>query len=84
VTGRFGARRIAVAATALLALASCGSSASGETGGGSATTTAPAAGAATAGVPEILDVVAPAVGGGEVDLRAYAGRPLVLWFWAPG
>lgn len=36
-------------------------------------------------VPELLQVTAPAVGGGgEVDLAAYAGRPLALWFWAPG
>jgi hypothetical protein len=34
-------------------------------------------------VPEILDVVAPVVGGGELDLAALAGRPLALWFWAP-
>ena len=24
------------------------------------------------------------VGGGSVDMVQYAGRPVVLWFWAPG
>jgi hypothetical protein len=33
--------------------------------------------------PAVLDVVAPAVGGGEIDLASYAGRELALWFWAP-
>lgn len=34
-------------------------------------------------VPEVLDVVAPVVGGGELDLAAFAGQPVALWFWAP-
>ena len=34
------------------------------------------AGAALAGT-------APAVGGGTVDLGAFAGEDLVVWFWAP-
>ena len=40
-------------------------------------------GDADPGVPAVLDVVAPAVGGGEVDLADYAGQDLALWFWAP-
>jgi hypothetical protein len=32
----------------------------------------------------LLDVVAPLVGGGSIDLSGYSGRPLALWFWAPG
>lgn len=41
----------------------------------------PGAGAAT--VPELLDVEAPAVGGGTVTFADYAGDALALWFWAP-
>lgn len=32
---------------------------------------------------ELLDVTAPVVGGGTVDLAAYGSEPLALWFWAP-
>lgn len=40
-------------------------------------TTAPVA------VPEALDFAAPLVTGGEIELGEYAGRPVLLWFWAP-
>ena len=30
-----------------------------------------------------FDVVAPSVTGDDVDLAAYAGRDVVLWFWSP-
>ncbi len=43
-------------------------------------TTPAAAGAA---VPAPLEFTAPLLGGGELDARTYAGRPLALWFWAP-
>ncbi|MEX2627043.1 MAG: hypothetical protein WD225_09155, partial [Ilumatobacteraceae bacterium] len=33
--------------------------------------------------PEILQVAAPLVGGGELDLATVGDRPLLLWFWAP-
>jgi len=33
---------------------------------------------------ELLEVRAPLVGGGSVDLSEFSGRPLALWFWAPG
>jgi hypothetical protein len=39
--------------------------------------------AAAPDAPEILQVTAPVVGGGELDLAAYGDRPLLLWFWAP-
>ena len=26
---------------------------------------------------------APIVGGGELDARSLAGRPVAFWFWAP-
>lgn len=34
-------------------------------------------------VPAALQFTAPLVGGGELDAAAYAGKPTVLWFWAP-
>lgn len=37
--------------------------------------------AATA--PEALQFSAPVVGGGELDMRAYAGQTVAFWFWAP-
>ena len=35
------------------------------------------------GVPESLAFSAPRVGGGTVDMSDYAGKPVLLWFWAP-
>jgi hypothetical protein len=34
-------------------------------------------------VPDALQFSAPLVGGGEIELGALAGRPVLLWFWAP-
>jgi hypothetical protein len=34
-------------------------------------------------VPDALEFSAPLVGGGEIELGALAGRPVLLWFWAP-
>ncbi|WP_116951806.1 redoxin domain-containing protein [Jiangella endophytica] len=34
-------------------------------------------------VPDQLDFVAPAVGGGTFDGASLAGQPAVVWFWAP-
>ena len=34
-------------------------------------------------VPEALEFAAPLVGGGEIELTTLAGRPVLLWFWAP-
>ncbi len=36
-----------------------------------------------ANVPEALKFSAPLVGGGEIELTTLAGRPVLLWFWAP-
>jgi hypothetical protein len=36
-----------------------------------------------AAVPAALQFSAPLVGGGEIELGALAGRPVLLWFWAP-
>lgn len=38
-------------------------------------------GSATA--PTALQFSAPLVGGGEIELGELAGRPVLLWFWAP-
>jgi hypothetical protein len=40
-------------------------------------------GAPPTGVPAALQLTAPLVGGGEIELGALAGRPVLLWFWAP-
>lgn len=85
-----------LAATVLVA---CGggsdTDATGATVGTDAPSPAPAAPAATAppeaegsgapagNVPEALQFSAPLVGGGEIELGALAGRPVLLWFWAP-
>jgi hypothetical protein len=34
-------------------------------------------------VPDVLRFSAPLVGGGEIELATLAGRPVLLWFWAP-
>ncbi len=34
-------------------------------------------------VPAALDFTAPLLGGGQFDGASAAGKPLVLWFWAP-
>ena len=50
-----------------------------------ATTAAPASTTTTVPVevPEKLQHVGEAVGGGELDLSVYAGRDTIAWFWAP-
>lgn len=48
-----------------------------------AATPAPTDGSVDAAVPEALDFSAPLVGGGTIELGASAGRPVLLWFWAP-
>jgi hypothetical protein len=34
-------------------------------------------------VPASLAFSAPRVGGGTLDMAQYAGKPVLLWFWAP-
>lgn len=33
--------------------------------------------------PEAIRFSAPLIGGGEIDLAGFAGRPVLLWFWSP-
>jgi hypothetical protein len=48
-----------------------------------AVTTVAAPGTTATAVPEALAFKAPLVGGGELNLADYAGKPVLLWFWAP-
>ena len=63
-------------AVAALAVAACGTNTSSDeaSGVGGATETTGAA---------LLDFEAQAVGGGDVHGADYAGRDLIVWFWAP-
>jgi len=40
-------------------------------------------GTGTSDAPEALQFSAPVVGGGELDMRDYAGQTVAFWFWAP-
>jgi hypothetical protein len=54
-----------------------------ETSSTDVTRTVPSGGSTTSDVPAALQLTAPLVGGGEIELGALAGRPVLLWFWAP-
>ncbi|MBC9718352.1 redoxin domain-containing protein [Streptomyces sp. TRM66268-LWL] len=83
----------AVLAAAALAVVGCGSDSSGETRAPSskapASTPSPTAsdagtdGSDAGQVPEALDFTATTVDGEEFDAKTLAGKPTVLWFWAP-
>jgi peroxiredoxin len=84
----------ATLAAALLALTACGSgegSTSGSGAGAAATPEAssPAQPAASDGsgsgaqVPQVLNFSATTVDGKPFDAKTLAGKPTVLWFWAP-
>ena len=91
-------RRLAPLCLVGLVLAACGSGDDGADPGTSApatpapATSAPAPGAepstdagsaVVADAPEALQLSAPLVGGGDIELTTLAGRPVLLWFWAP-
>ncbi|MEU3049046.1 redoxin family protein [Streptomyces sp. NPDC006984] len=84
----------ATLAAALLTLTACGSgegSTSGSSAGAAATPEAssPAQPAASNGsgsgaqVPQVLNFSATTVDGKPFDAKTLAGKPTVLWFWAP-
>lgn len=86
----------AVLATALLTLTACGSEGSasaGDTGASPSTASSPAQspagsdasdrGAEGVKVPEALTFTATTVDGKSFDAKTLAGKPTVLWFWAP-
>jgi thiol-disulfide isomerase/thioredoxin len=64
---------LTIVAAGALALAACGSDTdSGGSGAGSA-----------GGTPVDLSFTVPTVDGGEFEGTSLAGKPAVLWFWAP-
>ncbi|MCP3757243.1 redoxin domain-containing protein [Streptomyces sp. TBY4] len=87
----------AVLAAALLAVTGCaaddGPAAGTGAGAPSSTASAPVespapsdpgmSGAAGAPVPAVLDFTATTVDGKPFDAKTLAGKPTVLWFWAP-
>jgi hypothetical protein len=71
-------RRLVTLLAACVLLAAC---ANGDPG--AATEATPVAGPANSEAPDALQLTAPLVGGGTVDLTEYAGTTVALWFWAP-
>ena len=85
-------RRVAAVLAVGLVLAACGSDTSDDSATDTVTdtTAAPAAttpeasgGVVPDDVPAILQFSAPLIGGGDIELTTLAGRPVLLWFWAP-
>ena len=76
-------RRTARGVAGLVAVIGLGASACGGSSSPTANQTIIPPIAAQSGVPDILSFTAPLVGGGEIDARTLAGKPTVLWFWAP-
>ena len=78
--------RIAVAALAALTIAGA-LTACGDNRGDSATAVANTNAAVTIApndaAPAALQFSAPSVAGGTIDFTQFAGKPVVLWFWAP-
>ncbi|MDO8392725.1 MAG: hypothetical protein Q7V57_19795 [Actinomycetota bacterium] len=60
-------------------LAGCGNEGSRP----SSSAAPPATASANGEAPEALQLTAPLVGGGTIDLAQYAGTTVALWFWAP-
>lgn len=75
-----GKSRFALATIALVALLTACADAGGST---AATEGAAATVASNGSAPAALQFSAPAVGGGAIDFTQFAGKPVVLWFWAP-
>lgn len=88
-------RRALTLAAALTLLVGCADGGAEPSAGTSPTapTTATVAGSAApapgatdgtlVSVPDALQFSAPLVGGGTLDMAAYAGTTVALWFWAP-
>ena len=85
-------RRLVWSVIGIVALASCGDPSrqvdpaaqpAASAAAATAATAAPTASSAHGAVPESLVFSAPRVGGGTVDMSDYAGKPVLLWFWAP-
>lgn len=92
-------RRLAPVLVAGLVVAACGSGSDDPSDATPAGAPATAPDAATADepdlgadpgsavvpadAPEALRFSSPLVGGGDIELTTLAGRPVLLWFWAP-
>ena len=69
--------RVALATLTLASvLVACGDS-------GNTTSAPPSSATPTLDAPAALQFSAPSVGGGTIDFTQFAGKPVVLWFWAP-
>ena len=80
-----------VCALAVLVVSSVACGNNNDIDGGAPAASAPASSAVT-DVPDVTDVAdvadalrftSPLVGGSSIDGASLAGRPAVLWFWAP-
>ncbi|MEO7369525.1 MAG: hypothetical protein ABI949_05935 [Ilumatobacteraceae bacterium] len=78
-------RRVLVGAISVMLLSSCGAAGSQSSPQPTAAppTTSASNPTSLATVPQSLAFSAPRVGGGTIDLADYAGKPVLLWFWAP-
>lgn len=89
-------RRLLIPVALVGALAACGGgdddTAAGDGAAAPTTTSAEPAppadepagsGDAAGAIPEALQFSAPLIGGGEIEMGELAGRPVLLWFWAP-
>ncbi len=89
--GRYRAlmRRLLLCVIGITALVACGSptgqspAASPAGQAPAATTGSQAAVSAPDSTPDSLAFSAARVGGGTINLADYAGKPVLLWFWAP-
>ncbi|HEY4610214.1 MAG TPA: hypothetical protein VIH06_13455 [Ilumatobacteraceae bacterium] len=76
-------RRLFLCLVGVAALAACGNP-DAQPANPLAERSAPAARSQPAtAVPSSLAFSAPRVGGGTLDMSTYAGRPVLMWFWAP-
>ncbi len=74
-------RRLLLCLVGAAALSACGDNST--TPPAAAPPTAAATAPGPAAVPDSLAFAASRVGGGTVNLADYAGKPVLLWFWAP-
>jgi hypothetical protein len=66
-----------------MVLAACGDDRAESPAAASSPIVTAASSVATGAVPDSLAFSAPLVGGGTLDFSQYAGKPVLLWFWAP-
>jgi hypothetical protein len=64
-------------------LAACGNPSSQEPATAPSVAATASVAQSAAAVPQALALSAPRVGGGTINLADYAGKPVLLWFWAP-